>query len=41
MAFVEYVHALVEDLAARYDDGESATDARREFLDENKWRALR
>ncbi|MCU4799226.1 glutamate--cysteine ligase [Halobacteria archaeon HArc-gm2] len=41
MAFVEYVHALVEDLAARYADGESATDARREFLDENKWRALR
>ncbi len=41
MAFVEYVHALVEDLAARYEDGESGSDVRREYLDENKWRALR
>ncbi|MFB6075108.1 MAG: glutamate--cysteine ligase [Haloarculaceae archaeon] len=41
MAFVEYVHALVEDLAARYDDGESGRDRRRELLDENKWRAMR
>jgi carboxylate-amine ligase len=41
MAFVEYAHALVEDLAARYEDGESGTDPRREFLDENKWRAIR
>ncbi len=41
MAFVEYVHAAVEDLAARYDDGESGTDRRRELLDENKWRATR
>jgi len=41
MAFVEYVHALVEDLAARYEDGESGTDMRRELLDENKWRAIR
>jgi carboxylate-amine ligase len=41
LTFVEYVHALVEDLAARYDDGESATEMRRELLDENKWRALR
>ena len=41
LAFVEYVHALVEDFAARYEDGESGTDARREFLDENKWRAIR
>src|SRR6056297_1584363 len=41
MAFVEYVHALVEDLAARYEDGESWTDMRRELLDENKWRAIR
>jgi len=41
LAFVEYVHALVEDLAARYEDGESATTIRRELLDENKWRAIR
>ncbi|WP_302080864.1 glutamate--cysteine ligase [Salinibaculum rarum] len=41
LAFVEYVHALVEDLSARYDDGESGTDHRRELLDENKWRAIR
>ena len=40
-AFVEYAHALVMDLAARYADGESGTDLRREILDENKWRALR
>jgi len=40
-AFVEYTEALVEDLAARYDDGETGHDHRREFLDENKWRALR
>ena len=41
LAFVEYVHALVEDFGARYDDGESGTDHRRELLDENKWRAIR
>ena len=41
LAFVEYVHALVEDLSARYDDGESTSDYRRELLDENKWRAIR
>jgi len=41
LAFVEYVHALVEDLAARYEDGESGTELRRELLDENKWRAMR
>ncbi len=41
VAFVEYVHALVEDLAARYEDGESPTDLRWEFLDANKWRAMR
>jgi carboxylate-amine ligase len=41
MAFVEYVHALVVDLAARYDDGESGSGYRRELLDENKWRAMR
>ncbi|PSP64643.1 carboxylate--amine ligase [Halobacteriales archaeon QH_8_67_27] len=41
LAFVEYTHALVEDLAARYEDGESGTDFRRELYDENKWRAMR
>ncbi|UWG48349.1 Glutamate-cysteine ligase family 2(GCS2) [Halanaeroarchaeum sp. HSR-CO] len=41
VAFVEYVHALVVDLAERYEDGESGTDVRREILDENKWRAIR
>ena len=40
-AFVEYIHALVADLAARYEDGESTPDLRRELLDENKWRAIR
>jgi len=41
VAFIEYVHALVEDLAARYEDGESGTDVRREVLDANKWHAIR
>jgi carboxylate-amine ligase len=41
MAFVEYVHALVIDLAARYEDGENGYRHRRELLDENKWRAMR
>ena len=41
LAFVEYVHALVEDLAARYEDGEERPSLRRELLDENKWRAIR
>jgi carboxylate-amine ligase len=48
LAFVEYVHALVLDLADRYEDGADggipwAPDGRlrREFLDENKWRAIR
>jgi carboxylate-amine ligase len=41
LAFVEYTAALVEDLAARYEDGESGLKHRREALDENKWRALR
>jgi carboxylate-amine ligase len=40
-AITEYVHALVLDLAARYEDGESGTEVRRELLDENKWRAIR
>ncbi|WP_411966642.1 glutamate--cysteine ligase [Haloferax sp. YSSS75] len=39
--FVEYVHALVLDLADRYESGETGTDIRREILDENKWRAIR
>ncbi|SFR69141.1 glutamate--cysteine ligase [Halogeometricum limi] len=41
LAFVEYVHALVLELAERYEDGESGTEIRRELLDENKWRATR
>ncbi|MFC6874433.1 glutamate--cysteine ligase [Halobellus marinus] len=41
VAFIRYVHALVEDLAARYEDGESGTDVRREILDANKWHAMR
>jgi len=41
LAFVEYVHALVEDYAARYEDGEPGRHYRREFLDEHKWRAIR
>lgn len=41
VAFAKYVHALVKDLAARYEDGESNSDWRRELLDENKWRATR
>ncbi|MES3517146.1 MAG: glutamate--cysteine ligase [Natronomonas sp.] len=40
-AFVEYTKALVEDLGARYDDGETGFGHRREPLDENKWRAMR
>jgi carboxylate-amine ligase len=41
VAFVEYVRALVFDLADRYEDGESPHAMRRELLDENKWRAMR
>jgi carboxylate-amine ligase len=41
LAFVEYVHALVSDLSARYADGETLPTLRRELLDENKWRAIR
>ncbi|QLG62477.1 glutamate--cysteine ligase [Halorarum salinum] len=49
-AFVEFVHALVIDLAERYEDERTPSDAgsdvgdgglRRELLDENKWRAIR
>jgi carboxylate-amine ligase len=40
-AFVEHVYALVTDLSERHADGEPGTDPRREFLDENKWRAIR
>jgi len=41
LTFVKYVHALVEDLSARYEDGEDGFRHRRELLDENKWRAMR
>jgi carboxylate-amine ligase len=41
LAFVAYVRALVEDLGARYEDGESGNEPRRELLDEHKWRAIR
>ena len=41
MAFAEYTQALVEDLGARYEDGEAGSDYRRELYEENKWRALR
>jgi carboxylate-amine ligase len=41
LAIVEYVHALVMDLAARFEDGASGHEHRRELLEENKWRALR
>ncbi|WP_181686294.1 glutamate--cysteine ligase [Halorhabdus salina] len=41
LALVEYIQELIVDLAARYEDGESGTDIRRELLDENKWRAIR
>ncbi|MFB6183138.1 MAG: glutamate--cysteine ligase [Haloarculaceae archaeon] len=41
LTFVEYTRALVEDYAARYDDGATGTEMRRELLDENKWRAIR
>ena len=47
-ALVEYVHALVVDLAERYEDevepepsAGSDDGLRRELLDENKWRAIR
>jgi len=41
MALVDYVHALVLDLAERYEDGESGSTWRRELLAEHKWRAIR
>lgn len=41
LAFVEYIHALVVDLAERYEDSEDPDHIRRELLDENKWRAIR
>jgi carboxylate-amine ligase len=41
LAFVEYVHALVVELADRYDDGDRTRGLRREILAENKWRAIR
>ncbi|MFB6252664.1 MAG: glutamate--cysteine ligase [Halobellus sp.] len=39
--FVEYVYALVSDLADRYEAGESGSEIRRETLDANKWHAMR
>ncbi|SDX59914.1 glutamate--cysteine ligase [Halobellus clavatus] len=39
--FVEYVYALVRDLADRYEAGESGHEIRRELLDANKWHAMR
>lgn len=41
LAFTEYAHALVMDLAERYERDESGYGHRRELLDENKWRAMR
>ena len=41
LAFVEHIRALVLDLAARYEDGESGEACRLELLEENRWRALR
>jgi carboxylate-amine ligase len=41
LALVEYARALVLDLCARYEDGETGSRHRRELLDENKWRAIR
>ncbi|MDH5019856.1 glutamate--cysteine ligase [Halobacterium rubrum] len=43
-AFVEYSHALVTDLAERFEDHPepfAENGLRRELLDENKWRATR
>ncbi|MBP1987478.1 glutamate--cysteine ligase [Halolamina salifodinae] len=42
-AFVEGIHAMVIDLAERYEDGAErlGPGLRRELLDENKWRATR
>jgi carboxylate-amine ligase len=43
-AFVEGIHAMVIDLAERYEDGKRdslGAGLRRELLDENKWRATR
>ncbi|WP_435095642.1 glutamate--cysteine ligase [Halarchaeum sp. P4] len=40
-ALVEFAHALVIDLAERYEDGGEGYGHRRELLDENKWRAVR
>jgi carboxylate-amine ligase len=41
LALVSYARALVVDLCARYEDGETGSRHRRELLDENKWRAIR
>ncbi|MDY6779671.1 MAG: glutamate--cysteine ligase, partial [Halobacteria archaeon] len=39
--FAVLARSLVLELSRRYEEGASATDVRRELLDENKWRALR
>ena len=41
LALVEYIHAWVMELSARYEHGGEVTRMRRELLDENKWRAMR
>jgi carboxylate-amine ligase len=41
VALAEYVRALVLDLAARYEDGESIDGVHRDIVEQNKWRALR
>ncbi len=41
LGIVEYIHALVMDLAERYRAEATRTEMRRELLDENKWRAMR
>ena len=41
LAIVEYVHALVTELAEAYEDGAERGDYRHELLEQNKWNALR
>ncbi|MDY7083322.1 MAG: glutamate--cysteine ligase [Halobacteria archaeon] len=40
-AFVSLIYTLVMELSRRYAAGEENTRARRELLDQNKWRAIR
>lgn len=39
--FLEYLHALVLDLAADYEDNAAPTPVRQEILAQNKWQAVR